>query len=899
MNTTVRCSVRWALKKNNALKGRFSIKNGRIVEIIANSSHVDVGSKTLEFSGPSPVVNLLLEISLIEHGAESTIVRWESDEDGFSFIPLHLKTGRPMFIEDLKVIVSESWEELPLLEESVGDSSPKFHNEGLPRGREIGWNAWAKRTNALIAPTVLGVPRDHRLFVFESDASTISAMIDLTTDTIFYDLRRAVTADMRTERSLEDGWMPILNVSQSFGNFVLEDTMFVAFTDRELVEDAVSGTPYTIAHLYSNLGTFPEGRLAIVEADAKSYTPKGEICLFLRTRMTNRSDTPLLAPLQLPQAIRLNRENLRNLRVPSVPLVREETLELDDQGVYWAEGSPVSIHRFNGKIPTSRQVCPLLGAGESFTLDSILSNHVSGLSEQVRRGNINWEQKFKEAKDFWKRKISGSASVRLPEKRLENFWKAGLAHLELVTLGEKEGPLVAKVGIYTCIGSESMPIVEFYDSIGAHDVARRCIDTFFAFQHASGRINTYLYYDIETGAALCLAGLHARYTKDIKWLNERATGIKAAADYLLSLRQMNCVDAPDYGLIAGTCADPKELTNAFMLNSYNAAGLGAVADMMEMIGDPGASSYRRDASHYIDCVRKALAESFEKGPVLPSSKSRWIPSCSSWVEGIGPEAMGLRGETSYSHRGYFIFNSLIGPLYAAYLGVIDPDDRMTDWMLELSHRQFNRGMLAESQPYYSRHPELHLIRGERDFFLNAFYSGLTSLADRSTFSFWEHFHKVSFHKTHEEAWALMQLRRMLWLESKEELQLLPGIPESWMDDPQGVEIHSGVSLFGSMRFICRRNGGSIHLEWTAEFHQNPSTVKVFLHGLIPDATLLNDRLHFRDGWLEIRTPAAAFAGDIVLEPPTRTQSVTEKPSSENASIEIKDLISEEKMECRF
>jgi hypothetical protein len=48
-------------------------------------------------------------------------------------------------------------------------------------------------------------------------------------------------------------------------------------------------------------------------------------------------------------------------------------------------------------------------------------------------------------------------------------------------------------------------------------------------------------------------------------------------------------------------------------------------------------------------------------------------------------------------------------------------------------------------------------------FLKTYYNPFSALADRETYTFWEHLYKVSVHKTHEEAWFLMETRWMLYL----------------------------------------------------------------------------------------------------------------------------------------
>ncbi len=111
--------------------------------------------------------------------------------------------------------------------------------------------------------------------------------------------------------------------------------------------------------------------------------------------------------------------------------------------------------------------------------------------------------------------------------------------------------------------------------------------------------------------------------------------------------------------------------------------------------------------------------------------------------------------------------------------------------------------VAFSQPYYSRHPILHLRRGEVNAFSKAFYNAAASLADRETYTFWEHYFHASPHKTHEEAWFLMENRWRLYLEEGDTLSVLPGIPRAYLEDGKRIEIDGMKSYFGPIRLSVR------------------------------------------------------------------------------------------------
>jgi hypothetical protein len=868
-----RIFILWHMGAGVIRRGVFRVRNGRPVEIRCRAGEALLTGEVLEIRGGEPVlVEVAVEIDPARYGRNVTVVHWEADAGSFSFVPVYIPRNGCISIPDMDVSLADDPARLNGNAQAASScGAPEVMGRGdSPRGREIGWEAWVKRTaQPAPVPTVLGLSRDQRLFVVDvSLEGSVKASHDLTVPTLLFDLGMAGTAEGVASRSLEDGYMPILLACQRVGEVEIERTFFVSYADRPLTAQTLAGTPFKVAHLSDGGCTFPPGEKERLAEESRGFEPVGEVVLFLRTRLTNRSDIPQLAAQRLPRAHQYNKSKSRLSKTTEWESLRHSVPRLDEGGVLWEKEAPLSMHFVNGAPAAAVQPCVLLEPGESLTIDSLLSHAVGGLSEGAREAGIPWEAKLAEAKLFWQEKPGAAAAVSLPEKRLENFWRAGLAHLELITLGEeKGGPLLPKVGVYPPIGSESIPVVEFYDSVGLHETAGRSLDSFFELQHPDGRINLFTHYDVETGGALLLAGRHFSYTRDLAWVRERVARFKRAGDYLLRQRRLENPEAPWHGLVAGTCADPEGATTAFMLNAYNAAGLRALADMLEATGDAEAACYRQAAEEYVARLRKALARSFAEGPVLPTAPGRWVPSCAPWVEGIGLQVMGLGGEACFTHRTYHAYDALLGPLYAVFAGVVGWEERGAQWLLEVMHSQLKRASLAESQPYYSRHPEVHLLRGEREAFLNAFYSGLASLADRETFTFWEHYHQVSIHKTHEEGWALMQLRRMLWLEAGRELRLLPGVPEEWTDPGKVIEVKRAGSYFGPFSFRVERSsdGKQIELDWAPGFQREPAVVRVHLPGVKLPRETGDPRLRVSPEWLEILEPGRALTAKLSLE----------------------------------
>ena len=133
------------------------------------------------------------------------------------------------------------------------------------------------------------------------------------------------------------------------------------------------------------------------------------------------------------------------------------------------------------------------------------------------------------------------------------------------------GDLAPNVGYYGPIGTESAPIIQFYNSMGWQDIAKRSLAYFLDKQNEDGSITNYQSYTGETGAVLWTLGEYFRYTHDKEWIEQVKPKILKACDYLMKWRAENKVDSirgKGYGMISGKVADPEDNFHQFMLNGY-------------------------------------------------------------------------------------------------------------------------------------------------------------------------------------------------------------------------------------------------------------------------------------------------------------------------------------------
>jgi hypothetical protein len=215
-------------------------------------------------------------------------------------------------------------------------------------------------------------------------------------------------------------------------------------------------------------------------------------------------------------------------------------------------------------------------------------------------------------------------------------------------------------------------------------------------------------------------------------------------------------------------------------------------------------------------------------PLVPLADGTWSRTAPPWAGQPGPLTIDRSGSSWFTHGSITCRDALLGPLWLVAQEVLDPADPVTTELLEFSADLLFHDNTAFSQPYYSPHLLTHLRRGEVGAFLRAYYTMLTSLADPETYSFWEHYFHASPHKTHEEAWFLMQTRWMLYLEEGDRLRLLPGIPRRWLAAGQDIGLTNVRSYFGPVSLQVHSAGDTVEVSVECDPARAPKEIRLRL-----------------------------------------------------------------------
>ena len=827
-------SVEW----RHGVPGEIQVSHGQILEMQVVAGRGQVRGSQFAPEGEGPLrVKLTVEGVAARYTTNPTIVSIKTEKDSFSFLLRDVDSRFPIWIPEFGVVVTDAGDTRGLAEidEAIRRWGGRSRLQEFEAEPEETFEAAADRVRRMSCHTWLGVSRNMRIFAIGEKLDWIEPRFHYFQALLAENDRKPFRYEFvmgrgwgvcdQIERHLEEQVLPILHGRVVDGDIAYDLTTFATLETKPLSAGTLRGTDYLVADAYAKQHMFTPAQQARFDSLHQAELEQGEeTILCLRISAVNTSASPCYAFLKSIWPSKGLGEG------SALPWQFEEKT-----GFATYEGEKVfALSQLNGSPLEQHEVVMLLQPGETVVMDVFLAHRPITRARAEEIAKTSFEQRYQECKTFWKSKLETSAQIKTPEPRITEMIRAGLLHLDLITYGrEPEGALAATIGDYPPIGSESSPIIQFFDSMGWHDVARRALGYFLEKQHDDGFIQNFNNYMLEPGAVLWSIGEHYRYTRDDAWVKEIAPKVIESCEFLRNWRRRNQRDdlrGKGYGLLEGKTADPEDPFRSFMLNGYAYLGLSRVAEMFEMVDPAQAATWHAEADALKSDIRDAFFPALAASPVVPLGDGRWCPACPPWVESRGPLALHIDGSAWHTHGSMVARDSLLGPLYLVFQEVLDPAEPCVGFLLDFHAELMTERNVVFSQPYYSRHPWIHLMRGESKPFLKAYYNTLASLADRETYTFWEHYFRASAHKTHEEAWFLMETRWMLYLECGSTLRLLGGIPRRYLEDGKKIELDKVATYFGPLTLNVNSavKGGRVEAKIVCDSDRWPGRVELRL-----------------------------------------------------------------------
>lgn len=833
-----KAAVLW---EQGPVEGTVEIVHGKLAGLKVSQGNGRVSGSHFSIKSTGPC-RLIVEVAgaATAPGACSTRVTLNTKKKPFTFFIRDVNGSFPIFIAEYGAIVTEAADR-----RSFCDIAAAIRGKGLvsqlaaiENSPEESYEQACKGNLDQACPTWLGLSRDMRFFEVHYQSNfgywgyvrpryhSTPQKLPETQDkpfTLGFVVGPGASCRRQISRRLEDGVLPILHSTQSEDDIRYDLTMFATLETQPLSVNTLRGSDWQACYPNTGGNMLKPEEIESLRGllDQEMRQREEETVCWIRIEAINQGSVPRYAWF-------------RGLTVSHEGKKGTDVYDGRTGLAVFPSGRVFGIHRLNGRPAPQLEMAVLVQPKEKVVYELLVPHQPLSTARAKKLAKQDFFKHIEACRRFWKYKLQEAASVSLPEPAIDERFKAGLLHCDLVALGRQaDGPLLATIGWYSPIGSESAPIIQFFDSMGWHKVAERCLQFFLERQREDGFIQNFGGYQLETGPALWAMGEHYRYTQDKSWVRRIRPRLIKACEYLLAWRQRN--RRPDlrgkgYGLLDGKVADPEDFFHSFMLNALSYLGIKRVSEMLAEIDPAQSKRLATEAAAFRKDIRTAYYEAMGRSPAIPLSDGTWVPAVPPWAEQPGALALYADGGNWFTHGAFGARDSLIGSLYLVIGEVLDPNEVGTDFLLKSHQQLFTVNNAGLSQPYYCRHDYIHLLRGEVKPFLKTYYNQFTALQDRQTYTFWEHYFGASQHKTHEEGWFLMQTRWMLLLEEGKTLHMLRGIPRAWMEHGKRLAFDRMKTCFGvvSLQVESRIDEGMIEARYGLSTGRRPERLIIRL-----------------------------------------------------------------------
>ncbi len=500
-----------------------------------------------------------------------------------------------------------------------------------------------------------------------------------------------------------------------------------------------------------------------------------------------------------------------------------------------------------------------LAAGERHAIDLFVPYiELLDRTELGALKNLSYTNALESALRFWRSRVARGMTYEVPDRCLNEFFKANLWHVLISTdidpiTGQSQHG--AATHSYNNFLNETAMVARSLEMRGEHQAAARLIEPFLASQGIKGLPGNFrsrtgvLYaahpeepdpytaqgYNMHHGFGMWVAAEHFLWTRDLEYIARVGPNLVAAADWVVRERQATRVMPAsgrrpiEFGLApAGDLEDVEEYLYYYATDAYYHLGMKRVVQALDeaaRVVDASPAS-TRPPSRWVREVRQAaarlavetesfhhdirasVAESTATSPVVRLRDGTYVPYVPSRVHAL-----------THLKEGW-IREALYPALHLVTGEVYDPQHRFVDWMIQdLEDNIFlgpesGYGLENPAEDFFdlggfTLQPNLldlapvYLERDQVANFIRAFYNTAWASLYPDAICFAEWLPALGrgegpLYKTPDECKFVQWMRQMLVFERDNALELGLGVPLAWMRDGRRIKIERAATLFGRL-----------------------------------------------------------------------------------------------------
>lgn len=415
---------------------------------------------------------------------------------------------------------------------------------------------------------------------------------------------------------------------------------------------------------------------------------------------------------------------------------------------------------------------------------------------------------------YWRDLLAKGARLEVPcEKSTQALRAAHVCQL----IANDHGVLRGGEGFYDefYIRDGGYQLMELEEA-GLFDAAAKAVAAYLAAQRPDGRFETQSHQFDANGQALWTLWQYWKITGDRDWLRRAYPSMRRAAEWVRQARREAPASSPFAGLLPAAPADGEFLWDGkhhiVGYDLWNLRGLLCAADAARELGEEADA---RDLQTEADAYRSAI-----DGAARRTGLAHFPPS---W-------------EKAGTHWGN------TETLWPTELFAVD-DVRVTALLAEVRERHgggFVEGTIRWTgqpgviHPYLSAYTTMaSLARGEHERFVEEYYWYLAHSTASHAFPEGIYFRRRQAwgdtipHVTGAANFAFL-LRHALVHERGNELHLLPGAPDGWLENGREIRVEDAPTHFGPVSLRTRGTARGVEIQWTSPRRSSPARVVLHL-----------------------------------------------------------------------
>ncbi len=458
--------------------------------------------------------------------------------------------------------------------------------------------------------------------------------------------------------------------------------------------------------------------------------------------------------------------------------------------------------------------------------------------------NLGYAVARQSTRRFWLDFLSRGAQFRVPEKVVNDLFRANLWHA--LRLPRRHGGREPNVRIdlpYSNFAYEQNGVpwpvnqavyVDYmlYDLRGYHDLSLEELLTIYGSnQQQDGRIVGFANWGVYTPAMVYSSAKHCLLSGSRHDLEQLLSPtLKAADGCLAEMKKASEVEGPGKGLVLAPLNDLTHEARAWSFNqAYFYAGFDVLGRLLRQIGHPRAEEFRGAARAMHEATDRGFAQACIRSPLVQLRDHTWIPYVP--ADALTPRRL---------IEVWYPTDVDTGPLHLPRLKALDPSGPLATYLLhDHEDNLYFKGWGMANEPVYNPQATVYLLRDDPKGASRAFYSYMACAFSHTVLEPVEHrwgWGQFFGPPSTDGAWFELYRNMLIQERDDDTVLLFAATPRRWLEDGKRVEVERAPTYYGTLSATVesRANNGRITAEIRPSGPRQPKALLVrFRH---PQAT---------------------------------------------------------------